>query len=175
MHSRSLEDAVRELKARGLPSASIRLTRTSCDEVAATPGADYLLSLTERNLAIAEETGARPVLILVQHGDLASLYRAAEEAEKRGLKSVLDPVLDPIHFGFAESLSRYRGARAPARRGNGLMGTGNLTELTNDADPLALRRSCWASARNSASPTCSLSMSARTRAARFRNMMRRGA
>ena len=73
------------------------------------------------------------MLIPAQHGDLASLYRAAEEAEKRGLKAILDPVIDPIHFGFAESLSRYREARARLPDAEMLMGTGNLTELT-DAD-----------------------------------------
>jgi dihydropteroate synthase len=100
-------------------------------------GADYLLSLTERNLAIAEETGARPVLIPAQHGDLASLYRAAEDAEKRGLAAILDPVIDPIHFGFADSLSRYREARARLPEAEMLMGTGNLTELT-DADSVGV-------------------------------------
>jgi dihydropteroate synthase-like protein len=100
-------------------------------------GADYLLSLTERNLAIAEETGARPVLIPAQHGDLASLYRAADEAQKRGLSAILDPVIDPIHFGFAESLSRYGEVRARLPDAEMLMGTGNLTELT-DADSVGV-------------------------------------
>ena len=96
-------------------------------------GADYLLSLTERDLAIAEETGARPVLVPASHGDLASLFRAAEDAQKRDLAAILDPVLDPIHFGFADSLSRYREVRARLPDAEMLMGTGNLTELT-DAD-----------------------------------------
>jgi dihydropteroate synthase-like protein len=131
-----LEEAVRELKARGL---AVSVDSADPDELrrGGGAGADYLLSLTERNLAIAEETGARPVLIPVQHGDLASLYRAAEEAEKRGLKAILDPVLDPIHFGFAESLSRYREARARLPDAEMLMGTGNLTELT-DADSVGV-------------------------------------
>ena len=94
-------------------------------------GAEYLLSLTEGNLAIAEETGARPVLIPSQHGDLASLYRAAEDAQKRGLSAILDAVIDPIHFGFAELLSRYREVRARLPEAEMLMGTGNLTELTD--------------------------------------------
>jgi len=131
-----LEDSVRELKARGL---AVSVDSAEADELrrGGAAGADYLLSLTERNLAIAEETGARPVLIPAQHGDLASLYRAAEEAEKRGLKAILDPVLDPIHFGFAESLARYREARAHLADAEMLMGTGNLTELT-DADSVGV-------------------------------------
>ena len=80
-----LEDAVRELKARGL---AVSVDSADPDELrrGGVAGADYLLSLTEGNLAIAEETGARPVLVPSQHGDLASLYRAAEDAQKRRLE-----------------------------------------------------------------------------------------
>ena len=131
-----LEDAVRELKARGL-AVSVDSADPAELRRGGLAGADYLLSLTERNLAIAEETGARPVLIPAQHGDLASLYRAAEDAQKRGLRAILDPVIDPIHFGFAESLSRYREVRAHLSESEMLMGTGNLTELT-DADSVGV-------------------------------------
>ena len=131
-----LEDAVRELKARGF---DVSVDSAESDELrrGGAAGADYLLSLTERNLAIAEETGARPVLIPAEHGDLASLYRAAEQAQKRGLRAILDPVIDPIHFGFAESLARYRDTRAHLPDAEMLMGTGNLTELT-DADSVGV-------------------------------------
>jgi dihydropteroate synthase-like protein len=131
-----LEDAVRELKARGF---AVSVDSADPDELqrGGRASADYLLSLTEHNLTIAEETGARPVLIPAQHGDLASLYRAAEEAEKRGLKAILDPVIDPIHFGFADSLSRYRDVRAHLPDAEMLMGAGNLTELT-DADSVGV-------------------------------------
>ena len=131
-----LEEAVRELKARGL---AVSVDSAGPDELrrGGVAGADYLLSLTEHNLAIAEETGARPVLIPARHGDLASLYRAADEAEKRGLRAILDPVLDPLHFGFAHSLSRYREVRARLPDAEMLMGTGNLTELT-DADSVGV-------------------------------------
>lgn len=127
-----LEETVRELKARGF-AVSVDLAEPDELRRGGAAGADYLLSLTEHNVAIAAETRARPVLIPAQHGDLASLYRAAEEAEKRGLKAILDPVLDPIHFGFADLLSRYREARARLPDAEMLMGSGNLTELT-DAD-----------------------------------------
>ena len=131
-----LEDAVRELKARGF-SVSVDSADASELRRGGAAGADYLLSLDERNLAIAGETGARPVLIPAQHGDLASLYRAHDEAQKRGLRAILDPVLDPIHFGFAESLWRYREVRARFPEAEMLMGTGNLTELT-DADSVGV-------------------------------------
>jgi len=96
-------------------------------------GAKFLLSLNEATLDLAAETHALPVLIPASHGDLTSLMRAAEAAEKRGIKAIFDPVLDPIHFGFMESLARYAELRRRLPTAEILMGTGNLTELT-DAD-----------------------------------------
>ena len=96
-------------------------------------GAGFLLSLTERTIDIAVETGTQPVLIPEPHGDLPSLWRAAEAADKRGIAAMLDPILDPIHFGFMASLSRYAEVRRRLPDAEILMGTGNLTELT-DAD-----------------------------------------
>ena len=72
-----------------------------------------------------------PVLIPGTHGDLASLLRAAEAADRRGIAAILDPVLDPIHFGFMDSLSRYAELRRNLPAAEILMGTGNLTELTD--------------------------------------------
>ena len=71
-------------------------------------GADFLLSLTEHTLDIAAETKAVPVLIPATHGDMESLLRAADLAEKRGIKAILDPVIDPIHFGFMASFFPMR-------------------------------------------------------------------
>jgi dihydropteroate synthase-like protein len=91
------------------------------------------LSLTEATLDIARDTGATPVLVPATHGDLTSLMRAADAAARRGIAAILDPVLDPIHFGFMASLERYAELRRRLPEAEILMGTGNLTELT-DAD-----------------------------------------
>jgi len=127
-----LEDAVRELKRAG---HQISIDSAATDELArgAKAGAHFLLSLTEKTLDLAAETGAVPVLIPAEHGDLPSLLRAAEAAERRGIRAILDPVLDPIHFGFMDSLQRYAELRQKLPDAEILMGTGNLTELT-DAD-----------------------------------------
>jgi dihydropteroate synthase-like protein len=129
---RHLEDAVRALTAAGL---QVSVDSADTDELrrGAHAGAHFLLSLTEASLGIAGDTGAIPVLIPANHGDLASLLRAAEAAERRKLAAILDPVLDPIHFGFMASLSRYAELRRMLPGAEILMGTGNLTELT-DAD-----------------------------------------
>jgi dihydropteroate synthase-like protein len=127
-----LEDAVRELKRAGL---QVSVDSASTEELrrGVRAGADFLLSLTERTLDIAAGSGATPVLIPAEHGDLPSLWRAAEAADNRGIAPILDPILDPIHFGFMDSLMRYAEVRRRLPQADILMGTGNLTELT-DAD-----------------------------------------
>jgi dihydropteroate synthase-like protein len=127
-----LQDAVRALIAEHIP---VSVDSADIEELRAggLAGAQFLLSLDETTLDLALETGATPVLVPAAHGDLASLLRAAEAADRHGIAAVLDPILDPIHFGFMESLSRYAELRRLLPGAEILMGTGNLTELT-DAD-----------------------------------------
>jgi dihydropteroate synthase-like protein len=127
-----LEDAVRELRANNY-AVSVDSANTEELRRGAKAGAQFLLSLTEHTLALTSETGAVPVLIPAVHGDLSSLIRAAEAADKLGVRAILDPILDPIHFGFMQSLQRYAELRRLLPTAEILMGTGNLTELT-DAD-----------------------------------------
>jgi dihydropteroate synthase-like protein len=127
-----LEDAVRALTSAGL---AVSVDSAATDELrrGAKAGAGFLLSLTESTLNIVSDTGTTPILIPATHGDLSSLFRAAEAADRRGLRSIVDPILDPIHFGFMASLQRYAEVRRALPEAEMLMGTGNLTELT-DAD-----------------------------------------
>jgi len=127
-----LEDTVRALRASGF-TVSVDSAATEELRCGGAAGANFLLSLTENTLDIAAETGAAAILVPAPHGDLASLLRAAEAAERRGIAAILDPVIDPIHFGFTASLTRYTELRRALPRAEILMGTGNLTELT-DAD-----------------------------------------
>ena len=127
-----LTDTVRALVAEGF-AVSVDSGELEQLREGARAGASYLLSLSKDQLDIAGETGAIPVLVPAPHGDLASLLEAAEIADKRGIRAMLDPVLDPIHFGFVPSLGRYAELRARLPDADILMGTGNLTELT-DAD-----------------------------------------
>ena len=64
---------------------------------------------------------------------MASLYRAMDALDAKGRSYLVDPVLDPINFGFMRSLERYAEVRRERPDAEILMGTGNLTELT-DAD-----------------------------------------
>jgi dihydropteroate synthase-like protein len=127
-----LQDAVLALAAEDIP-VSVDSADSEELRAGAAAGAQFLLSLNETTLDLALDTGATPVLVPASHGDLASLLRAAEAADRRGIDVILDPILDPIHFGFMASLTRYAEVRRLLPEAEILMGTGNLTELT-DAD-----------------------------------------
>ena len=127
-----LGEAVRTLKAEGFSVSVDSASRTELG-IGASAGADYLLSLDEKTLPLAFDRKVTPVLIPSAPGDLDSLGRAIEEAQKAGISFIADPVLDPIHFGFARSIGRFNEARRRWPEVDLLMGTGNLTELT-DAD-----------------------------------------
>ena len=127
-----LEETVHALKKKGY---KVSVDSADTDELlrGGKAGADYLLSLNEDTLAIADRVAATPVLIPKEHGDMASLYRAMDKLDAKQRVYLVDPVLDPINFGFMKSLERYAEVRRERPDAEILMGTGNLTELT-DAD-----------------------------------------
>lgn len=96
-------------------------------------GAHYLLSLKESTVDLADEVASVPVLIPEEPGDFESLFRAAQVLTEKGKPFLADAILDPIHFGFTESLVRYHELRRRLPQVEIMMGTGNITELT-DAD-----------------------------------------
>ncbi len=127
-----LADAIKTLKSAGF---KVSVDSINTDELllAGKAGADYLLSLTEKTLWIADAVEAMPILIPSKPGNMASLYRAIEICLKKGKKFIADPILDPIHFGFADSIVRYHKLRKKYPQIDIMMGIGNVTELT-DAD-----------------------------------------
>lgn len=127
-----LEEAIAALHDNGV---AVSVDSANDEELARAnrAGADYLLSLSERNLWIADEGGAVPILVPATQGDMPSLYRAVDAMEARGLAYYADPILDPIHFGFTDSVVRYAEFRRERPDAPMLMGIGNVTELT-DAD-----------------------------------------
>ncbi len=127
-----LADSIRALKSTGF---KVSVDSMNTDELllAGKAGADYLLSLTEKTLWIADAVEAIPVLVPAKPGNMASLYRAIEICLKKGKPFYADAILDPIHFGLTDSIVRYHKLRKKYPQINILMGVGNLTELT-DAD-----------------------------------------
>ncbi len=128
-----MEETIAALRAENLKS-SVDSANLAELERAVRAGADHLLSLDEHSLSILPDRSKLvPILVPAPHGDLDSLQRAAQKARARGIDFILDPILDPIHFGFADSISRYVETRRREPNAEIMMGTGNLTELT-DAD-----------------------------------------
>ncbi|MBI2992647.1 MAG: dihydropteroate synthase [Gammaproteobacteria bacterium] len=124
-----LEPAVEALKTQGF---RVSIDSLNAEDLlrGARAGADYVLSLTESTLWVADEVAATPVIIPENHGDMESLYRAIDRMRSRGRTFIADSVLDPIHFGLARSLQRYCELRARCADIDVMMGIGNLTELT---------------------------------------------
>ncbi len=124
-----LEDTVAALKSEGL---CVSIDSQDDDELlrGGRAGADYLLSLKESTLWIAEEVEAIPVLIPERHPQVDSLYRAIDKLSEQGRPFIADSILDPIHFGFTESIIRYFDLRQRYPVSDIMMGVGNLTELT---------------------------------------------
>jgi dihydropteroate synthase len=127
-----LEDTIAALREGGF---KVSVDSGNMEELrrGAKAGADYVLSLDETTLDAVAGTKTVPVLVPKPHGDLASLVRAIDLCKAKGIACLADPVLDPIHFGFMTSLERYAELRRQRPEVEILMGTGNLTELT-DAD-----------------------------------------
>ena len=127
-----LEEAVKAIKKKKL---KVSVDSADKNELlrGGKAGADYILSLNENNLDIADKIKSIPVLIPSKSGDLKSLYRAIELFKKKNRPFLADSILDPINYGFTESINRYRDLRKKYPNIEILMGTGNVTELT-DAD-----------------------------------------
>ncbi len=117
------------LKARGY-CLSIDTLRTDEIRMADAAGVDYVLSLNGANRHLAAGLRATPVLIPDTPDDLASLDATVAELDRFGKPYLVDPILEPINFGFAASLSRYVETRRKYPAAEMLMGIGNITELT---------------------------------------------
>lgn len=94
-------------------------------------GADYMLSLTNKSIWIADEVDTTPILIPETHGDLSSLEQAISALQAKNKPFIVDPILDPIHFGFTESIVRNYNFRQQHPDVEMMMGVGNITELTH--------------------------------------------
>ena len=124
-----LADAVQMLKDEDFV-VSVDSMRTEDLISGGRAGADYLLSLTEDTLWVTAEVAATPVLVPSQPGCVDSLQRAWERLHAEGRQALVDPILDPIHFGFTESIVRYHEIRRRLSEADLMMGIANLTELT---------------------------------------------
>ena len=96
-------------------------------------GAELVLSVNATNREAAVDWGCEVVVIPDDFATLGGLDETVEYLATRNVRLRIDPILEPIGFGFAASLGRYLEVRHRYPDAEMLMGIGNLTELT-DAD-----------------------------------------
>ena len=139
-------------------------------------GAGFLLSLTEHTLDIARETGATPVLIPgPPRRPGVAVARRRGRRHGAGSRSILDPILDPIHFGFMASLQRYAELRRQAAGGRDSDGN-RQSDRTDRRGFRGRHRDAARHLLGAAHPqSCSSCRSARIPAAPSRSTTRRGA
>ena len=125
-----LEDSIKLLKENDF-QVSVDTHEPNDLIQAARWGADYLFSLKEDTLWVADEVDATPILIPDVPQKPESLYRAIDTLLAKGRRFIADPILDPIHCGFSDSLIRYSQLRQRYPKIEIMMGIGNLTELTH--------------------------------------------
>ena len=128
----ALADVVRELVDAGM---RVSIDTFDAGEIATAvgAGAELVLSVNSSNLEAARDlagSGARVVVLPDLGGPLDTLDASISKLTAWGVPHLIDPILEPIGFGFTASLERYAEARRRYPLAEMLMGVGNLTELT---------------------------------------------
>src|SRR5207302_6697102 len=100
-------------------------------EAAVRAGAELVLSVNSSNVERAADWGCEVVAIPDVPATLGGLDNTVERLSAAGVPFRIDPILEPIGFGFAASLGRYLEVRHRYPDAALLMGVGNLTELTD--------------------------------------------
>jgi dihydropteroate synthase len=128
-----LGQVVRELRQAGM-----RVSVDSFDpgeiRSAVDAGAELVLSINRSNLEVARELGGTStrVVVIPDSGEgLDTLERSIDALERWNVRYLIDPVIEPIGFGFMASLERYAEVHRRYPTSPQLMGVGNITELTS--------------------------------------------
>jgi len=130
-------DAVRALRQEGI-KMSIDTFDTWEASSAIKAGASLVLSVNKTNRHAALDWGCEVVVVPDETADFVpGLIETVEYLDKHSIPFRLDPILEPIGCGFANSLGRYLQTRAMFPEVPMMMGIGNLTELT-DCDSAGL-------------------------------------
>ena len=94
-------------------------------------GAELVLSVNGSNRRAAVDWGCEVVVIPDDVAEIESMEETVEWLVSNNVPFRLDPILEPIGFGFARSLRRYMETRQRYPEASMMMGIGNLTELTD--------------------------------------------
>ncbi|MBX9677452.1 MAG: dihydropteroate synthase [Gemmataceae bacterium] len=93
-------------------------------------GAELVLSVNRTNREAARDWGAEVVVVPDDIATMGGLEETMAYLDAAKVPYRIDPILEPIGFGFAASLNRYLEARRRWPQAEIMMGIGNLTELT---------------------------------------------
>lgn len=99
-------------------------------EAAVSAGAELVLSCNQSNIQWASQLDVELVAIPETPFSITALEQTVQQLSENGSRFRIDPILEPIGFGFAASLARYFDARRRWADIEIMMGIGNLTELT---------------------------------------------
>jgi dihydropteroate synthase-like protein len=122
-------EVVRILRGEGF-RLSIDSFERSEVEAAVGAGAELVLSCNSSNIDWAPQLGVELVAIPDDPHRLDTLEPVIERLAAASAAFRIDPILEPISFGFAASLARYSEARRRWPDLPIMMGIGNLTELS---------------------------------------------
>ena len=122
-------EAIRRMRSEGFRVSIDSFDRSEV-ESAVEAGAELVLSCNSSNANWLSASDAELVVIPDQPQDSDSLQRTIEQLTAAGRRFRIDPILEPIGFGFAASLARYFEARRRWPDTAMMMGIGNLTELS---------------------------------------------
>src|SRR5262249_34038215 len=123
-------DAVSALREEGF-RVSIDTFNPVEVEAAVRAGAELVLSVNRSNREAARSWGSEVVARPDVPASLGGLGQTVELLHGWGVPFRIDPVIEPIGFGFAASLGRYLEVRRRYPDAEMMMGIGNLTELTD--------------------------------------------
>ena len=123
---------IRELVESGM---RVSIDTIDADEIrtAVEAGAELVLSVNGSNIDAARHlagTGARVVAVPDPGDSLDTLEPTLQKLAQWDIPYLIDPIIEPIGFGFMASLERYAEARRRYPDAEIMMGIGNVTELT---------------------------------------------
>jgi dihydropteroate synthase-like protein len=132
LHFPQLASVIRELTLSGVrvsvDTFDIREIREAVDS-----GAELVLSINNSNIEAAHYlrgSQARAVVVPDLGGSVDTLQATIKTLTELNVRYLIDPILEPIGFGFMASLGRYAEVRRHYPDAEMLMGIGNLTEMT---------------------------------------------
>ena len=127
-----LGDVVAELVSAGM-RVSIDTFNSGEIRTAVDAGATLVLSINASNLDVARELTGRGIRVVALPdfgAPLESIAPTLELLSRLEVPFLIDPIIEPIGFGFTASIERYAEARRRWPDAEMMMGIGNITELT---------------------------------------------